>query len=479
MKEPKLYFLLKNLTREEHKRLRKVVMSPIFNTNPKVITLFESIRGQYPNFSNTNAMRLKLYSILFPAQSFNDQKLRRAFSDLTKVVEQYYVQLELNNQQFTREKLLRDAYNSRNLFNLFERRTVDMLEELEKCANKNSDYFLQKMSLLKPFYFHLQRHKYNKNDRSLETYSDSLDGFFVLSKMQINIAMDSEMKILKKEYRMRFLQEIKTYSQQGFLSKNIVFQLYNLSVQLINDASESLFQEYEFILFENIHCLNKDDQQVLFFNGLNFAIRQSNKGTKEYEKIAFKWLRYGLEKRLLLKNNQLSEATFGNIVLYGCRNGVFDWVTQFIKEYNSYLREVIKTEETFFSGVLLNFYQQKYEMVIDQISDYSFSNPYKLKTRNILIRTYFELFLMDNSYFFVLTNTLTAFEVFLYKNKFFTKERTEPYLNLIKILKVLSKRISKGLKPESTQRWLHKQLRQKKDISGKQWLEDKFLLNSK
>ncbi|MCG8327384.1 MAG: hypothetical protein MI974_06850 [Chitinophagales bacterium] len=477
MKEPKLYFLLKNLSKEEFKRLRKVVLSPIYTTNPKVILLFENIRKQYPNFNNTSAMRAKLYAKVFPSIQYNDQKLRRVFTDLTKVVEQFYVHLELEKQAFKREKILAEAYAHRGMFDLFKQQTNKLLDNLNDHTIKDSDYFFKKMNLTRDLYYHPQYNKYDKNGRILETYIDSLDSYFSLTKMQAVVALKNQMKILKKDYELRFWDVIDQEQLKGFLDSNTAFQLYKLAIQLVESTSQLAFKEYESLLFQNVQFLAKEDKKILFYNGVNYAIRQANKGIKEYSKVSFDWLKFGLESRLLFQNNQLSAVTFGNIVTYGCRAGKLRWVTNFIEEYAYFLREEIRGEEVTYSNVLLNFYNGDYKEVIMKISDYSFSNFYKLKTRNILIRTHFEIFLNDKGDFGILMNALEAFESFLYKNTLFKKERLEPYNNLTQILKGLSTRILRNENAANIKEWLVIQLKERKNISGRQWLKERFQIS--
>ncbi len=476
MKEPKLYFLLKNLSREEFKRLRKAVMSPIYTTNPKVISLFEGIRGQYPNFKYSNAMRTKLYTALFPNHPFNDQKLRRVFTDLTKVVEQFYVHLELEKQPFKKEKLLTQAYGNRNMYDLFKRRTHDMLEEIEKGPFRNADYFSEKMSLLKDLYSHPQHNKYDKNDETLEVFSDSLDGFYSLSKMRVGVALKNRMNILKGVYRLRFLEAVEKERKEGFLADNAVFQLYSLAIRLAENSSWEVFEQYELKLFADIKFLDEYDQKSLFYNGLNFIVREYNRGHSKYGNITFVWFQFGLQEKLLFQNDQLSAITFGNIVISGCREQAFDWVDYFINNYNIFLKESIRTEETVYSKALVNFYKLEFDLVIERISNYSFSEPYKLRTRTILLRTYFELFLLDNTQFFVFINYLISFENYLYKNNSFKKARTDSYFCLIRILKGLAKRILKKEKKDKIDKWLITQLNNYQNVSGREWLIKKFKL---
>ena len=68
------------------------------------------------------------------------------------------------------------------MFELFERKTVELLEELENEEIKNADYFLKKMTLYKDLYFHPGHNKYNIKDQSLEALSLTWTAFFLWPK---------------------------------------------------------------------------------------------------------------------------------------------------------------------------------------------------------------------------------------------------------------------------------------------------------
>ena len=475
MKETKLYYLLQHLTKTELKELGKAVSSPLFNTNPTVKLLFELLKKHHPHFEITSAVRIKTFHRLFPNQPYKDQKLRRLFSGLSKVVEQFYIHLELKQEAYKKKKLLSEAFGRRNMYKLFYKQSNELLDENDG-QTQDADFYLKKMSLLKKLYFHPQHDKYNLKDTTLEELSDSLDAFFALSKMQLAIASKNQMKILNQQFTLRFLSAIDLEVENGFLNEHPIFQLYANGLQILGKHPDIDFEKYEQLVFQHLKLLNAQDALILFYNGLNYAIRQSNNGNYQFGEKAFRWYLFGLEHQLFLNNDQLSEATFSNIVLFACKQKAFDWVDRFIKEYQAYLNPAIRKEESLFCTAVMNYYEAKFERIIENLSSYSFSKPYILKTRNILIRTYFELFLQDKDHYLQLENALHAFENYLYKNELFDSQRKEAYLHLIQILKGLSKRILQKIENLQLRQWLQKQLNNRQNISGKQWLQERFNL---
>ena len=105
---------------------------------------------------------------------------------------------------------------------------------------------------------------------------------------------------------------------------------------------------------------------------------------------------------------------------------------------------------------------------------YAFSPPYFLRSRNLLIRTYFEIYLQNKSEYQLLDNALRTLENSLYKNKAFSEIRIEPLLNLIQILRGLSTRVQKGTRKSSIKNWSFKQLENRKNTVSKNWLLEKI-----
>ena len=96
VKGVKLFLILKGLSGHEIKELKKAVQSPLYNTNERLICLYEVLKKQHPIFPNTTTFKEKIFRRIFPTEAFNDQKLRRAFSQLREVTEQFLIHQQIN-----------------------------------------------------------------------------------------------------------------------------------------------------------------------------------------------------------------------------------------------------------------------------------------------------------------------------------------------------------------------------------------------
>lgn len=181
-----------------------------------------------------------------------------------------------------------------------------------------------------------------------------------------------------------------------------------------------------------------------------------------------------MEERLLFRNNQITTATFSNIFMVSCLQKEFVWAEEFAKQYGIYLPENVRSDELIYCQAIGSFYQKNFEAVVHQFAEYSFSHQYALKTRNLLIRTYFELFLQNWDYYEILENNLLSFENFLYKNETYSLQLKAPYLNLIQILKTLIPKIMGQTPKKNLNDWLKQKLAKKQGIVSKNWLESRF-----
>ena len=469
MRQKKVFRLLAALRPEEFKRCRKAVHSPLFNTNPTVSLLFEAIRKQYPNFKSDSEDIEKLYAKLYPKEKYNDSKMRRLLSFLTQVVEDFIVYLELEEGAFQRQKLLVQAYRKRDLYDLFVRGTDDLIEELDTRPWQNGRYYFEKLQLEQDKYFHPQHEKYDIKDNTLEDLMDDVDAYYAFAKMQMAIALKNKARILNKPYNLRLLEAVDEQAD-GFMEGNVLYQLYRYSLHLLEEREGVDFGKYQELLFGHLDNLDKEDRMLLFYNGLNYANRQINRGASSFGSVAFDWYKFGLEKEIFTEDGKMHETVFGNIVHYGCKEKQFEWTMWFVQQYAKFLNEKIKADEVACSLAMLNFHKKDYDQVIFQVAQCSFSPRYFLRSRNIMIRANFEMFLKDQNEYPFLESTLKTFENHLYRNELFSESTIEPHLNFVQILRGLSKRILANLNLNEIKDWLYEQLDLRSKVISKNWL---------
>jgi len=465
MTHTKLIKLLKSLSNDEYLRLGKFLRSPFFNYSAPLVSFYEVLKRYFPDFEEKKVQPERIWAKVFLDKTYNQTKFWRLCSDLSLLVEKYLVQLELEEPKPHTQHLLIRSLGRRNVFGLYEKEVKGRLREMEKVEIKNSDWYREHIGLLEDWYFHPLKDKLDKKDNSLSELMSSLDAYFLLQKAKFGIGLVSLERVLKRKYNIRYLSTL-----SGSTEKNILLDLYKLSLDLLQNEQEAVFLELEKLLFENLDKLNEDDKRLFFSNGLNYAVRKMNRGNSQYQATTFRWYKYGLKNMIIQTEHYIGDVAFQNVVHIGCRVGEFEWVEEMIKKYGSYLKQEIREDCIIYCKATLHFYQKDFNKTIKILTRENWVRNYLFASRNLLIRALFENFLQNEENFEILQNALQSFEIFILRTKLFPKKRLEAHLHLVRILKKLSKRIINRKSKTDIKLWLNKELNSKKRIISKSWL---------
>lgn len=466
----KLFQLLGSLSKEEFKRLRKAVLSPLFTTNEKVILLFEQLRSQYPNFDTSEKSRKKLFKKIFKTATYNDYKLRRLFSELTRVAENFLIHLELEQQNVIRQKRLINVYKKRGLYTFFKKETADLLTELDKSPYQNIEYHWQKIQVLKNKYFHPKYDRYDKTEHTLIELDRHLDTYFSLLTIQLTILLKNKATILNKHFDYPFLAAVKEEGISRRLKDNALLQFYLQSLNLVEEEKEVNFLVFEKIFFKEFPVLDKDDKRIFYGNTNNYIVRESNRGNALFSlKFRQKWNIFGLNNGLFIENGKMNEAKFGQIMILGCLVGDFEMVDNFMEKYK-YLLDVEDLENTiiYYEGIY-HFAKEDFDKVLTLYATFQPPLIHRLRVRGIISRTLFAKFLQDNSYYETLNDFLKTFEVYLNRTDYFPLHQITYFKNFIKILRALINKILTVKSTKTIKIWF-KEMIEGQVFYAKNWL---------
>ncbi len=471
MKGGKLFILLQSLSREEFKGFRKVLQSPIYNTNERLLCLYEQLLRPYPDFDASEKAKKKLFEKIWPKEKFDAYKMHRLFSQMSQLVEAYLVLLELRNNKVEQKKALIRALGQRNLLPLFEQEGTLFQKTLMASPHRDLEHYEQQIFIHNIQYFHPLKDKYDWKDPSLDHLMDSLDRYFLLAKMRYGLSLKNRERILAKPGEWRLQQALE--EGRKFMSDSLLFQLYQLAFQILETEDQMLIEAYEQLLFDHKDQLGVD-HKILFFTGLNCINRLVNKGQRNFSEKALHWYRFGLDNDLLIENGQLNEVTYGNIVIFGCREKEFAWTESFIESYAHLIEESHREDVVTYHRGLWHFYQQDFEAAFSILLHYTFIPAYFLKSRLTAIRAVFEHFINQPAYYDLLIHQILAFEMAIKRGKAFSNSAKEPVLHFLRLLKALSKKIwNHQMGPQQRERLLQK-LTDTPKVTARHWLEEKI-----
>lgn len=469
----KLLQLFSCLQKEEVKQLRKAVHSPLLNTNPKVIQLFDLLRPYHPDLDPILADRSKIFRKVFPKASFSEQKLRKLFSELTRVIENFLVFSEMEKEEFQRQKQLVSIYNQRGMHTLFFKGNKALLKQLEDYPKQSAKQYAENLEVLSMKYFHPLHDKQKLEDKALMELRQNLDKHFIISNLRLALILKSREQVLNESHPLPFLETIIIVGKTYYQKENLLIELYLLAANFSMPNATVDFLTFEQLLFAEFSNLEPIDQTILFFAGLNYLIKKSNSNESVFLQKTYEWYLFGDEQALLIQQNIITQSHFANAVIAACKQKEFAWAYQFIAHYLPFLETANPEMEASYYYGLLNFLQADWDKALDYLMYNGMKDYYPPRTRAILCRVLFEKYLLDDSYFELLVAQLNAFEAYVRRDVYFSKKKLDSHLNFIQITRMLTKKIHAKERRNAIQQWFNQKTHTAEPILAKHWIIQK------
>ena len=474
IKDSKLIKIFKLLDKEELRRFKKQLQSPYFTTNKHLLSLYSYLIKDYPAFTSPKLNKSRIFTHLFRNKKYNDNKLRMLLWEFTRQLEDFLIIKEVRANDFLRKKQLVSIYGKRSQMELFKKGTFRLLEEMETLPIKDKNHFFEQQQLLQELVYHPAtadlKEKYNLQTAIM----DNLDLHYWSNKIWMACNILSMQKFLKFEYQIEDLdlaiQKIPTkYFQQSPPLATFVKAFYFLKA-----PSDEQYFQFKTAFLTSINQLSIPDSRDLYTYLLNYIILRTNQGSPLFERESFEWMKIGLDYKFFIESGKMDDSFFTNCCLIAARLKEFDWAENFIEKYEVYLDENKKEDVKILSKGFIRFYQEDFSSLIDLLLSYRFKHfKDNQRAKGLLFRSYFEIFLLDYSYFEVFTAFSYSFERFFRRDEFNAKSIKVAYLNLITTLRKVSKLIHEEKWDSSQQRAILQKINSEK-IALKPWLIDKL-----
>lgn len=466
MQNSKLFLLLRSLQPEEIHWFQKFVKSPFYNNNTLPIQLFDYIKKYYPDLDSPKLSKEATCKKLFPKDKSNIQKLRKTMHGLALLVEDFLVAMQLRKNEYQKKKLLVTELRDRNVYTLFEKGAKELIGGLEELPYRDAHFYKEVHDLNLGYFGHMETGKEKGGRLILKSVVEHLDYYYLIQRQRLDFSIKEHERLFKSKLKIGSLNQAKT-----LLLEESTYKLYKLISEMISTSwNENNYLNIESLFKSEIGSLGKNDKLEIFRILLNQLSGQVNKGKEGYHSKMLSMYKFGLEHNLVLMQGQINDTTFANIASVGIVSKEFDWVEQFIEKYKYFLPKKVVKDATYFSLSLLYFHRQEFEKTIDTILNHTFSNPlYILHSKAILLRTYFEQFLLDNSYYQLVLDQTYAFEKFVRRNELISASKKELYINFI----LFTRKIINDVLQNSLSITLYDTIKNTKSVMLKSWLLDK------
>ena len=425
MRNSKLFAVLRTFDGKRMKAFHDFLKSPYFNKRGELVRLFEIIE------KGKKTERKAIYSAVCTNEVYNEQRLNHLISDLFQLVERFLLVEFGNEDSFELDCKLLNYYLDKNLIKHYNYGFSKMAKQLDQASNLDDTKFRKELALaeIADQHFHLQ--KTRRYDPSLQNAADALDRYFIIKKLKYCCAMLDRQEVLAMDYAINFQDEVLNYisKNEDFLQIPII-KAYYLRLQLVDDNKDAYryFKQYKDLVFQDLDNVQDDEQQNLYYLGINYCLMRIRKGYKNYANDLMEFYEKGVEKGILLDNGKISPWTFKNMVKLGLGLNRFEWTKNFIQNYASLLDKKYKEDAVNYNMAELFYYQRNYGEAFSYLNEARFTDIYyALDSKVMLVKIFVET--EEDS---ALDSLLNSFSTYLQRKREITKDVKLPYQNFVK-----------------------------------------------
>lgn len=484
MHKSKVIEIIRTFSGEELKIFRNYLLSPVHNTNKKVIKLFELVKKYYPEFNSRNINKELIFKKLYPGKKYSDIVMRILISDMLKLAEEFLAYRVYTEDNIAEKKYLLKELEIRKLDNLIKKH----LKETEVLLNRehliNSSYFLNRYELESLKYnILIASDKQDKAGNVLEKQGEYLVDYFLINSLNIMQEMNEFSEVLNQDFSINpaeiliknlnidnFFTELKKTEYKYYPLLEIYYNLYRFS---LNNMENERFYKLKNSIFDNFNKFDENERNNLLLalescsvTRVRMGIPGSREDLMEVYELLISGSAFSIKKKKFMQAN-----LFRNIFYTAMLLKRTDWAENFVDSYIEFLLPEQRPDMLNYTKAMLFFERNKFDEALVLISkiNYTFF-VFKYEAKILMIKLYYEL----NSYEPALS-LIDSFSHFLSKNKNVSLVYKEPFMNFLKFTKELIKQRSKpGAVNKVNIYALHKKAESMEHFISKNWIIEKI-----
>ncbi len=466
MKKSRLYTLLSSLGQEEFIRFEQFLASPYFNKNQDCLSIFQVLKPYLlVNECPPDKMGL-LEAVYGDTNKLNS--LNTAMSKLTRLLDEFFTQEQLNTRPYFKKHLLLQNLLKREQFKYLETVYKDVITGYEKVQRKRVsdylDFFLLTYNWLE--YHHIA--KPSDKGRHPNQTIRALDKYYIIQRFALSREAADLKRIHSMEYDETSLKRVIYLAEEsGMLNHFFVNLYYTALLTIIEYEKTEHFEQLIEIIDANHEVLELKELNTLLIILTNYCARQILDGNIEYYRTLFTIFQKVADYGALFVEKYMSGLLLKNIVTVGIRVKEFDSTTEFLEAHSSYLKPEIRNSVYCFNKAALYFHQQQYEEALDYLNqmdrlDFNFEADRK----TLILRAYYEL---DEPIAYDGLNH--SFREYIRTQRHISMQRRAGYLNFVKATNLLYS-IKEKKTPEKIKN-LETKINGYQQLNCKDWLLEK------
>ncbi len=475
MHKSKLIRTLRKLSEDELDSFKRFVSSPYFNNSKDIIALLNMIYTD-ELIHKSQIDNEKVLKKLFPGKSLEIRRLTDLLYALTNLLEEYLSIDGYRQNRFQQKLKLMTLVYEKDLDALVNGVEKDMDQLHDQSPVRDSNYFYETYMLYSERDYGFRLHGSISGNESLQIKSDQLDLFFMAQKLKDACEMINRSRILSVEYDLTMLDIIVPYLQlhPERYGNYPAIQIYlNMYLMLTSEGHEIYFFQLKKLAQENEANFIIEELRSIYGYAQNYCIRRLNQGDTDYLYQLYEIYKHILNNGLVFADNKNMQWEFKNFVSIGLRLKEYDWTFKIINIFKDKLPEDVRQNSYTYN--LANYYYESgdYKKATKLLNSVEFTDIYyNLDSKAMLLKIYYTL--EEDESFYAL---VSAFGIYLRRNKLISKDNAEVYNNLIRFAKkafLLKSKLpyERGKNYEKNLSRLRQTISKTKNIANVNWLQD-------
>ena len=465
---------LASLAQHEHDLFAQYLQFPVFNTNKKLIKLYEELLEFAPAFDLTSADWEQVFQEMWPGRPFSKPELHSKMNVLLQLLKKFLSIQELEAQPQQAALLTLSQLRKRGLHKAFEAESKKLNKQLHAPEQPSAEATYLRYRLADEANAFYGQRQLRQSDTSLQAKIAQLDAYYLHVRLRESCELLNRHEVFNTPYEPTFFDQW----LENLESENLPQPALRLYVQIRScfrhPSDASAYLKLKEMLFQYADQFEPEEAYAMYRHGHNYCIRRINAGKLNYLQELFELYEEELASGLILKSGKIDHADYKNIITLGLRLKRFNWVSDFMEKYRDLVDEQYRDNVYHICKAELLYEQKQLSDAIRLLQQVNFSDIfYQMAGRTLLIKLYFERQEEEGLYY-----ALDAFEGFLRRNKSIAKDRRESYRNFIICCRRLAKlRARKPILKETDfqVRWQKLQLRIQEigKVANLVWLEEK------
>jgi len=400
--------VIKTLSESEKKEFALFIRSPYFNSNKKLVKLYELILKDLDSINSENITEEFFYSKLYPSKKFSYGIMKNLMSELSGFVEKFLVINSVNTgiESVSQKLVLLKEYDKRNLDSYFFR-SYDKLEKYLDGIKIHENYFRDYFSVDEVLRnFHLDRSSVN------EFASAALKGtentFLLLISVlsdEFIIKLSAEHSANRKpEYDMinEFINSVDlnalVSSVENSKLKNkddILIKLKTISLFVNPAESKEVYFQLKDAIFRNYRKYSNLMLYTMITNTiLQYAEMRSSTGSPEFFEEKYRVLKkmFSFVKFNSEGVGHVYLSVYLDVVLTGIKLGETDYAASFAEKFRKDVDPSVQDVAYFLASAYIHAAKEEYELCLEKLSKVGQTDHHiKLRTKFLYLKCYFEL----------------------------------------------------------------------------------------